>query len=462
MSIDSNTTGFASSLGPGEGPPPRSCSALVRRARLVLFALALAASVGCTSKPEESPKKERAASSNAHGESASTEEVVAASPVVIPDGPAGPFEFTTVNGNWLAFGGGAATRDAFIAVHRFEVRNDPVACPLSGTAYCDPWLAVLGMRTESKPGSPPASPNLARASVAESDTPSGIEIAAVEAVGDRFAVVWREGRYTEDVPKLTLTWLDAKGATAQVTLFEGDLGVELGRATAAATGADSLMVCWSGSNPDAKPAIELLADTPIWCRSTNLQGKLSPIKRATSQHGNARSPSLAWGAAGGGLLTWVRDGNLEAAAIDAEGVVSEPALSLGPALAKPAQLAAGHGGFLVAWQDGAGEATFARLDPPATLASAPLRFEEGSHHLLPSGVAAVPEGFVVGFNTSAHGELALLDPLVQKVLAPLRPMEPTALVWVKGFGVFTVDPAKPAQWKWGTAASLFRPVGPTP
>lgn len=323
-------------------------------------------------------------------------------PEVAIAGPPGPLELPIQGAAVAAQLGGVTATETLVAL-AYRVEAPGEQCIDSQLERCHRWYVVLAARDGS------AQPT--QVLVAESDTPSGIELEALLPLGTQSLITLaREGRYTGDSPRLVASFIGPDATVvAQHDLLPG-AGQEVRDATAAALDDRHAVVCWSGDDARRQDSLERFREQRIWCRRVGLEGADTDAALLGAPSGQHRAPALAF-RNGHGMLAWVRRETLEVVTLDEQLRPTSDVIALGPANPRQPAVLPGHGGFLVVWQDPRGgtraqrlETDGARFAPPIDLGGHGIRFVPNG------GAVAVPQGFLVAATPDDWTRLVLIDP----------------------------------------------------
>lgn len=381
-----------------------------------------------------------------------------ADPVVeepLPPGPPGPFGLQLGQSGPPEISAVAATPGHAAVVHKIDVR-DSTRCQRTGLSVCHQWLLAITARQEGA--------STQQVLVAESDTPSGIVIDALFEVGGDFALLSREGRYTADPNLLHLLLVTADGQATTPQRIAPQLAVT--SAAAVSDTPSSAIVCYSGRDDQRQQA-----SFAILCQSfvrrpieaplpPSAEGEDAPppppppwqaevARVVVSGPMPARALSLGW-RDGRGVLSWVSGEQRLAVVLDGSAKAMGKLLELGPASPRRGEVTAGHGAFLLTWQDTEGVLQAARVTRHATITGR-LSIPD-IKHTLSSGVVALPVGFLLGSTPDGHTRLFIVDPEVTTVHSVAGAQGRRLL---GGYGTLDLAQAREGRAQWQSAASLI-------
>ncbi|MDX9719526.1 MAG: hypothetical protein RBU37_02175 [Myxococcota bacterium] len=323
-----------------------------------------------------------------------------------PLGPPGPFGLELEESEPASWGPFASS-ERLIALSYRSVLSDPGRCP-EGSSRCFPWSLVLhrklgeqderpidknfGEQDERPIDKKSEGTESVTLPLISSETPSGVELSAVLPLEDgHVCVIWSEGFYTGDLPSITLQCFDAEQVALEpIELFPDDLQMP-SAASVALHPPSNIQVCFSAARGEQNAAIDALGEQGIWCLQCGPKRAPTP-PQLVLEGGAFRFPDLAWYGPRG-LLTWVRNGEREAALVDSKWRVLRR-YTLGPASARRAALTAAHGVFLLVWQNDVGRWFASPIDNRSEEVS------EARHE--PASVAGASDG-------SAHPDSAAVD-----------------------------------------------------
>lgn len=368
-------------------------------------------------------------------------------PETQPPGEPGPFQITLPEGDVSEFGVVTETEDAILLAYRMETYEEEL-CDTPGLDRCSRWYIVVRDRNEARKSDP--------ALLVESDSPSGIQVEAAFPLGEAFAVLWREGRYTEDPRRILLSRFDRQGAPLDVITLHPE-GMHTLRNTHGAPTPEGAVACWQNHAPPATTELERMRRRHIACRALKPEGALGDI-HIVSEKVSApnRQPVVAF-LGGSGLVAWTRRETLYVRAINAQGQPTGPETPIGePGKTTPRRplLVPGHGGFLLIWQNTDGILLARRLEangraPEGTPLD--LAAIDGAFATAQGGVA-VPQGFVVTLPVGKNTRVALLDAKVTR--AESVELQEKGKFFTGGRGIVRVRDRRKNRFYWQLAATL--------